>query len=176
MAIHFRSAMTGGPVCGVSPRLDSTDNTTEVDCGRCQKSPYYEGAVAAAAEQRMAERQHIDREIQEAVNAVFVKAREIADRAGYCSTYQEIESEIIADLPYEITPTIREYEVEVEEVITLRIIRTITVEAESAEQAEEKASDTTAAEERLPNALHSFYVEDGYVDSTEVEVDCASVS
>lgn len=174
--IHHRRNSAGHPSCGQTGNTSVTEDWSSVTCQKCHTSE--QGLAHHGAElQRTQEwARKTDEIVREKIQEVFDTARKVADENGYCSTYQEIESEIISRLGIAVKASVREYEVEVEEVISVRIVRTITVEAESAEDAEDKVADSSAAEERIPSSLLSVYVEDGYHDSTEVEVESASVS
>lgn len=172
MALHYRSPATGRPTCGAPAHRQSTVDQDSVDCARCQRSPIYNAAVVAAARRRNEANALQQQAIQEAVQAVFEKARQIATDHGYCSTYQEIESEIIADLPYEIAPAIREYEVEVEIESTVYWSETVTVEASSAEEAARKVEDDP--DSYIDSSLGYWSPSEGYCQSVEHTVTSTS--
>jgi len=161
------------PTCGTHGLVLVERDWDEVTCKRCLKS--WAGRVHEIMERQEREKAQAltQAAIKEAVQGVFEKARSIADRRGYCDVYQSIESEIIADLPFEIEGSEREYEVEVEFEVTIRYTNTLTVEAKSADAAERLIAD--APEEYVSDMLQHFVPDNGYVDSMDTTVESVNV-
>lgn len=172
--VHHSTREGGTPSCGTHGMTMVDTRWPVVTCKKCYKTDQWYAHHAAEQERLAAEQALTDAAVKRAVNEVFAKAREIADRAGYCSTYQEIESEIIADLPYEIEASKREYEVEVEVETTIRWYETVTVEAASEDEACRMVEDDPDA--HLDGSIHDWSPSGGYTESGDTTVISTSAS
>lgn len=172
--VHHRHNARNQPSCGTIGSTVVTDDWAEVTCKRCYKSDAWYAHYTAEQVRLQKEKALTDAAVKEAIQGVFAKAREIADKRGYCDTYQSIEAEIIADLPFEIEGSEREFEVEVEFEVTIRYTDTLTVEATSADAAEKRVADSP--EEYLCDRLVRFVPDNGYTDAVDTIVESVNVT
>jgi hypothetical protein len=172
--MHHRHNAQGHPSCGQIGSTLTTPDWPAVTCKKCYKSDDWY-AHHADEQRRLREMAAFaDEIVRTRINEVFTTAREIADRAGYCSTYQEIESEIIRTLGIAVELPEQEFEVEVEFEVTIRYTDTVTVEATSADAAERRVSDSP--EEYLCDRLVRFVPDNGYTDAVDTTVESVNVT
>jgi len=112
---HYQPEGWVSPVCGRGGDYPSVvaEVSPLVDCGRCMSTDaYYRGLLRVQAAEESG--QNLANEaIKAALDSVFESAYKVADRAGYCSTFEEIVGDIEVPSWYEVPARGEHFDIEV---------------------------------------------------------------